>query len=78
MKVLVTIRNSPTQVYVVKLLTQTLIEEVRELVRKGKHSKAIVAVMTKGSFEREVYEHEMPGLKADLILSRSNAMWDLT
>ncbi len=78
MRVLVTIRNSPAQVYMVRLLTRSLVDEVRELINRRKHSQAVVAVMTKGSFEREVEEREMPVVKADLILSSSNAMWDLT
>lgn len=78
MRVLVTIRNSPAQVYMVKLLTQSLVSEVRELIYKRKHSQAVVTVMTKGSFERQVDEREVPIVKADLILSRNNAMWDLT
>ena len=52
MRVLVTIRNSPAQVYMVRLLTRTLVDEVRELINRRKHSQAVVAVMTKGSFER--------------------------
>lgn len=78
MRVLVTIRNSPAQVYMVKLLTRSLVNEVRELINKRKHSQAVVTVMTKGSFEREVDEREISIVKADLILSKSNAMWDLT
>lgn len=78
MRVLVTIRNSPAQIYMVKLLTQALVNEVRELIDKRKHSQAIIAVMTKGSLEREIDEREILAVKADLILSMSNAMWDLT
>lgn len=78
MRVLVTIRNSPAQVYMVKLLTQALVNEVRDLISNRRHSQAIVAVMTKGSVECEIDECEIPAVKADLILSKNNAMWDLT
>ena len=78
MRVLVTIRNSPAQVYMVKLLTQGLVSEVRELISKRKHSDAVITVMTKGAFERELDEREIADIKADLILSKSSAMWDLT
>lgn len=78
MRVLVTIRNSPVQVFLVSLLTAALVHEVRELINRRKHSQALVAVMTRGAFEREVSEREMGAVKADLILSKNNAMWDLT
>ena len=78
MTVLVSIRNSPPQMYLVKLFTDGLIEEIRDLIRQRKHSKAVVTVLTKGSFEREIQDREVTNVKADLILSKSNAMWDLT
>ena len=78
MRVLVTIRKSPPQIYLVKLFTEGLVEEVRDLISQRKHAKAIVTVMTKGSLEKEVEHREIPAVKADLILSTSNALWDLT
>ncbi len=78
MKVLVTIRNSPPRMYLVKCFTEGLIEEIRNLVSRRQHSKAVVTVLTKGSFEREVQDREVAAVKADLILSQNNAMWDLT
>lgn len=78
MKVLVTIRNSPRQMYLVKLFTQGLIEEIRKLITERKHSQAVVTVLTKGSFEREIHDREAQSVKADLILSNTSAMWDLT
>lgn len=78
MRVLVTIRNSPAQVFSVRLLTQNLINEVRELISRRRHSQAVVTVMTKGAFEREIHERDMTAVKADLILSKNGAMWDLT
>lgn len=78
MRVLITIRRSPTQRYLINLLTQTLIDEVRELIRNQRHSEAMVAAFTKGNFERSISDAELSSVKADLIISEHNARWDLT
>ena len=78
MRVLVTMRNGPPHVYLVKLHGQNVIDEVMSLIDRQKHSQAIVTAMTKGSVERVVYGDEMKSLRADLVLSRNNALWDLT
>ncbi len=78
MKVLVIIKKSPIQRYLINLLTEKLINEVKELIDSGRHSKAIMTAITKGSFEREVLEDEIQHVDADLILSENSARWDLT
>lgn len=78
MKVLIVIKNSPTQSYLFTVKTKTAAEEIHEHVRNGRHSKAIDTVFKKGLFEREVYENDIPATKAKLILSDYNARWDLT
>lgn len=77
MRVLVVIGYSPTQRFVVRLLTKGLIKEVRDLIHSGKHSQAMAKVVSKGSFERKVSEEELPTVEADLILSKNSARWDL-
>ena len=78
MKVLITIKRSPAQRYLVNLLTSALVDEVRELIRNQKHSEAMIAAFTKGSFERSISDAELSSVKADLIISEHNARWDLT
>lgn len=78
MRVLVIIGRIPAKRYLIKLHTEELINEVRELINKSRHSQAITAVLTKGRFEREVLEGDLPTLEADVILSKNTARWDLT
>lgn len=78
MKVLIVIRNSPTQSYLFTVKTKSAAEEIHVHVKNGKHSKAIDTVFRKGLFEREVHKDDIPATKAKLILSDYNARWDLT
>ena len=78
MKVLVVIKRSPAQRFLVELPSNRLVKEVSSLIAKRKHSKAIVAALTKGRFEREVLENEARMVKADIILTEESAHWDLT
>jgi len=78
MKVLIKIRNSPEQLFLVSLMDKSLIDEVKKLINKNKHSKAIVTVLSKGKFERELRHDELPTESAELILTEKNASWDLT
>lgn len=77
MRVLVTIKRSPAQRYLVHLITQELIHEVKSLINNKRHSQAIVTILSKGILERKVSNEELPIIKADLVLSERNAHWDL-
>lgn len=77
MRVLITVQRDPPQRYLVNLLSKSLIEEVRNLVNDKKHSEALAVAFTKGDIVREVHEHEISGLDADLLLCDQNARWDL-
>lgn len=77
MRVLVTIKKSPAQRYLVNLITQELIHEVRNLINNKKHSQAIVTILSKGVLERRVSNGEVFIVKADLVLTEHNAHWDL-
>ena len=77
MKVLVVIKKSPAQRFLVELHTDKLVKEVATLVGKRRNSQAIVTALSKGKFEQEVSEGELPKIKADLILSEESAHWDL-
>lgn len=52
--------------------------EVRQLIASQDYTKAIEMVYREGLLEREVMDHELPALTADLILSDVCARWDLT
>jgi len=78
LKVLIVIAKNPKHRFLVTLHTDGLIKEVKELIRKKRHSQAIVSALFKGRFEREIRGHELPGLEADLILSENTASWDHT
>lgn len=77
MRVLVNM-NSPLHIYMVRLSSADLIKEIRCLVSKREHSKAIVEVLSHGNIEWASGKYEMPNLKVDLMLSKTNAHWDLT
>lgn len=78
MKVLIKIRRSPEQLFLVDLADKSLINEVKKLIGRKKHSKAIVTALSKGRFERELTHDELPTEGADLILTEHNACWDVT
>ena len=78
MKVLVVIRKSPAQRFLVELHTDSLIKEVSNLMAKRRNSQAIAAVLAKGRFDREVHESEAHDVIADMILTEESAHWDLT
>ena len=77
MKVIIVVDREPVQRYMVRLYSKGLIDEVKALINRAKHSEAAAIAFTKGSFEGEVFQDELPSIKADLILSRDAARWDL-
>lgn len=77
MKVLVKIRNSPEQRYLVEAIDKTLIKRIKSLVNKGKYSNAIVAALLSGESFREVSEDELPNIDADLILTQKHVYLNL-
>jgi hypothetical protein len=78
MKVLVVIRRSPPQRFLVELHTDKLVKKVATLVGKRRNSQAIVTALSKGKFQQDVSESEVKNVKADLILTEENVCWDLT
>ena len=78
MKVLVVIRRSPAQRFLVELQSAKLVEEVSKLIGKKRHSQAIATALAKGKFEREVTDADLPNLKVNFILTEENVSWDLT
>ncbi|NQT22858.1 MAG: hypothetical protein HQ579_05380 [Candidatus Omnitrophica bacterium] len=77
MKVLIKIKRSPEQLFLVNLVNKKITEEVKSLISKRNHSQAITVALTKGIFEGEL-DCERQGLSADLILTEDSASWDAT
>lgn len=78
MRVLIILTKNPNRNLLVKLHTEELVKEIKELISKRNHSHAITTALTKGRFEKELRHHEISKIDADLILSEENARWDLT
>ena len=77
MKVLICCAKQPVRRYLINLLTDNLITEIRDLINDEQHSKAIITALSKGLLEKEVSEEELCRVEADLILTETNARWDL-
>ena len=78
MKILIVIRRSPTKRYLVDIPSTRLVSDVKKLVAKNKHSQAMVLAFTRGRFEKEITERDIPNIKVDAILTEQNISWDLT
>lgn len=77
MKVLVVIKRSPAQRFLVELHTNKLIKEVSTLLARRRNSQAIVTTLAKGRFDREIPESESGKIKADIILTEEGVHYDL-
>ncbi|MFA6321546.1 MAG: hypothetical protein WCY36_06805 [Candidatus Omnitrophota bacterium] len=74
---MIVITHEPHYSFLVKLHTEKLKREIRDLVARKKNSLAMVAALTKGRLEKKIACHEIHGTSADLMLSENNARWDL-
>lgn len=77
MRLLILLTNNPTESILVKLHTEELTKEVKELINKRRLSSAISVALTKGNFEKTVRRHDLGNVDADLILTEDRVMWDL-
>lgn len=77
MKILIVVEHSPKHRFLVDLRTKKLAKEVKSLVDRKRRSQAIVTALSKGRFEREVADNELPLVEADLILSENNVSWSI-
>ena len=77
MKVLIVIKRSPPQRFLVELHTNKLVKEVAQLLARRRNSQAIATTLAKGRFDREIHENEAHKIKADIILTEENVRWDL-
>ena len=77
MKVLIKIKNSPEQIFLVDLKGKTLIKDIKGYVNAKKLDKAIVETLSRGRFEKELRHDELLSANADLVLTKNNARWDI-
>lgn len=73
MRVLVKIYRSPEHKFLINVKSQKLIREVNRLIERGRHSKALVTVLSKGKVLKVIRETDSPDLKVDLILTENCA-----
>ena len=60
-----------------ELLDKKTIKEVRKLIGNWKCSKAISDIVSKGKIIRELKENDVAIERSDLILTDTNAYWNL-
>lgn len=77
MRVLIMLQRSPEHRYLVNLFTKNLIDRLRDLIRDCKHSQAVAFAFAYGQIEREYLDEDTSSIQADLMLSETNARWDL-
>ncbi|MDD5423637.1 MAG: hypothetical protein PHT32_09535 [Candidatus Omnitrophica bacterium] len=77
MKILLRVKDSPEQVFLMELIDKTLIQEVKRLIGRKRHCHAMHTILAHARFEREMANHEIPDVKAELFLSKERALWDL-
>ncbi|NQT23449.1 MAG: hypothetical protein HQ579_08465 [Candidatus Omnitrophica bacterium] len=77
MKILIKIHNSPEQRFLVSVPKDEYDKEITRLLNKGRYSKAIVVVISRGVLLKEISEDELPFVDADLMLSEHNAYFSL-
>jgi hypothetical protein len=78
MRVLVLLSSNPGDGFLVNLHTEELVREIKRYLAKRNNSKAMVTALTKGKIEREVGHGEAQDVKAELVLTKKRACWDLT
>lgn len=76
-KILIVIAKDPHYSFLVELKSERLKREVKNLIAQRKNSAAMATALLKGRFERQVDRHEIPDVKADMLLSEDNVNWDL-
>jgi len=77
MKILIKIKQSPEQCFLIELSDKVLIVEVRKLLQQNKRSKAIVTALSKGKFIRGISKESLPKTSADIVLTEQNSHFDL-
>lgn len=77
MKILLKISSTPDKILLMELMDRSLIAEIKTLIGRKKHSRAVDAVLKRGQFRKELLAKHISDIKVSLILTRDNAQWDL-
>ncbi|OGW76098.1 MAG: hypothetical protein A2Z72_01920 [Omnitrophica bacterium RBG_13_46_9] len=79
MKVIVTIgkKDNRKTHLMLEILDKTAIEEIKRLIRSWKCREALSNIISKGRFVKELTEKEITQVASDLILTDTNAYWNL-
>lgn len=77
MRILVLLAKNPNESLLVRLHTEILIKEVKDLINRRMHSEAISAALTKGRLKKRIARHEMANIDVDAILSDDKVIWNL-
>ena len=70
-------RKSKKTHLMIELSNQKAIDDTKKLINAWKCSKAIVNIVSKGRFIRELTEQEIASEPSDLIVTNTNAHWSL-
>jgi len=77
MKILIKIKKSPEQRFLVNIVDKKRIKEIHRLISRGSRSKAIAITLAEGTFIKEVGEQELIHTNAELILTEEYISRDL-
>ena len=79
MRVIVVVgkRNEKKTRLMLELLDKKTIDKVKKLINAWKCSEAISNIIAKGKFIKELTEKEITQAASDLILTDTNAYWNL-
>ena len=78
MRILVILPENPPKKILIELSDRQHIRNVKDLIERKKHSKAINIALRNGRFEKEIKPDEFENLGTDLILREDSAHWDTT
>jgi hypothetical protein len=66
------------QVFIVERLNPRRSGEIKKLVGKKRYSRAIVTALSGGGFVKGIRPEELHCVKANLVITKESAHWDLS
>lgn len=77
MKILIVLAKDPHESFLIKLQTQELISEIKNLLLRRRNTQAMVTALAKGTVEREINSQDLMTVNADLTISRDRVNWSV-
>ena len=77
MRLLILLAKDSKQNFLIKLHTEELVKEIKELINKRNHSKAIKVALSKGKLEKRIAKREIGNIDADAVLTKDKVIWNL-